>query len=155
VPAPRLAFDTNLLFYAVNEDSPFHDAAASFLASIQTNESVILSELVLVELYRLLRNPVINERPLGASAAAEVIETYRRHPHWLLVALPVDQRRLHDRLWRKAAEPAFPYRRIYDTRLALSLRQQGVTELATANVKDFRELGFQRVWNPVEDGETA
>lgn len=152
MPAPRLAFDTNLLFYAVNADSPFHTAANRFLDSIRADDGVVLSELVLIELYRLLRNPVINERPLTAAAAAEVIEAYRRHPHWLLVAFPVEQRRLHDRLWQAAARPEFPYRRVYDTRLGLSLVQQGVTELATVNVKDFQELGFRRVWNPLEQG---
>ena len=40
-------------------------------------------------------------------------------------------------------------RRIYDARLAQSLRRQGVTELATGNVKDFQDFGFARVWNPV------
>lgn len=155
MPALRLAFDTNLLFYAVNEDSPFHPGASAFLASIQADESVVLSELVLVELYRLLRNPVVNERPLDASSAAEVIEAYRRHPRWLLVALPVEQRRTHDRLWQLAARPDFPYRRIYDVRLALSLVQQGVREFATANVKDFEGLGFQRVWNPLEAGQVS
>lgn len=152
MPAPRLAFDTNLLFYAVNEDSPFRRTAAEFLASLDADEGVVLSELVLVELYRLLRNPVINERPLAAKPAAEVIETYRRHPRWHLVALPVEQRRLHDRLWEVAATRQFAYRRIYDARLALSLTQQGVTEFATVNVKDFRGLGFRRVWNPLADG---
>lgn len=154
MPAPRLAFDTNLLFYAVNEDSPFHAAASGFLRSIQEDEDVVLSELVLIELYRLLRNPVINEHPLEAGAAADLIQTYRRHPHWLLVALPMEQRRLHDRLWRVAAEPGFAYRRVFDARLALSLIQQGVSRFATVNVKDFRNLGFRRVWNPLEDGET-
>lgn len=152
MPAPRLAFDTNVLFYAVNTDSPFHGAANRFLGSIHTDEGVVLSELVLIELYRLLRNPVINERPLAAGAAAEVIETYRRHPHWLLVALPLDQRRLHDRLWQVAARRQFPSRRIYDARLGLSLVQQGVSELATANVKDFQDLGFRKVWNPLVEG---
>lgn len=151
MPRPRLAFDTSILFYAVNPDSPFHTAARRFLGSIQADEGVVLSELVLIELYRLLRNPVINERPLAAGAAAEVIETYRRHPHWLLVALPLEQRRLHDRLWQMAGRRQFPYRRVYDARLGLSLVQQGVTELATANVKDFQDLGFHKVWNPLEE----
>lgn len=150
MPGPRLAFDTNLLFYAVNAGSPFHPAAVVFLASLETDDGVALSELVLVELYRLLRNPVVNDRPLAAAPAAELVETYRRHPHWLLVALPVEQRRLQDRLWRAAARPGFAYRRIFDARLALSLVQQGVTEFATVNVKDFEGFGFRRVWNPLE-----
>jgi predicted nucleic acid-binding protein len=67
-------------FYAVNQLSPIHATAARFLASIQADEGVALSELVLIELYRLLRNPVVNQRPLAAGPAAEVIEAYRRHP---------------------------------------------------------------------------
>ena len=62
----------------------------------------------------------------------------------------LDSTALHDELWRLAAGPRFARRRVYDARLALSLRRQGVTEFATANVKDFRSLGFDRVWNPVE-----
>jgi hypothetical protein len=32
----------------------------------------------------------------------------------------------------------------------LTLRRQGVTDFATANVKDFKGFGFRRVWNPLE-----
>lgn len=151
MPAPRLAFDTNLLFYAVNEDSPYHAGSKRFLASIEEDDGVVLSELVLIELYRLLRSPVINENPLAAGSAAEVIQTYRRHPRWLLVAFPVEQRRMHDYLWELAAGSGFPYWRVFDARLGLSLVQQGVTEFATVNVKDFQDLGFQLVWNPLEE----
>ena len=40
-------------------------------------------------------------------------------------------------------------RRAYDWRAALLLIHQGVTEFATVNEKDFRNCGFQRVWNPL------
>lgn len=150
MPAPRLAFDTNLLFYGVNQDSPLHTGASQFLAGLGDDPTVALSELVLIELYVLLRNPVVNETPLGADAAAAVIETWRRHPHWSLLALPAAQRRLHDRLWKHAAAADFAYRRVYDARLGLSLVHQGVTEFATVNVRDFQGLGFERVWNPLE-----
>jgi hypothetical protein len=36
--------------------------------------------------------------------------------------------------------------------LALWLRRQGVTEFATANVKDFEGFGFDRVWNEPNAG---
>jgi toxin-antitoxin system PIN domain toxin len=147
-----LAFDTNLLFYASNQDSPFHQGARSFLDNLRENPRVLISELVLVELYRLLRNPTINETPLGPKAATQVIETYRRHPVWRLVGFSPEGRAAHDRLWQAAGKPAFAYRRIYDARLAISLLDQGVDEFATANVKDFEGLGFRRVWNPLASG---
>lgn len=149
MPAPRLAFDTNLLFYGVNQDSPSHTDASQFLAGLHDDQTVALSELVLIELYVLLRNPIVNETPLGAEAAAAVIETWRQHPHWSLISLPAGQRRHHDRLWRHAAATDFAYRRVYDARLGFSLVHQGVTEFATVNVRDFQGLGFERVWNPL------
>ena len=67
---------------------------------------------------------------------------------------PGPEARLAELLWRAAATPQFPRRRIYDTRLALTLRHHGVTEFATANVKDFQDLGFTRVWNPLTTAAT-
>lgn len=153
MPRFRSAFDTNLLFYAVNEDSPFHAAAAAFISSMDT-EDVVISELVLVELYRLLRDTIVCAQPMSAQGAADVIQNFRRHPRWRLVALPAEQRELHDRLWQMAAEYGFSYRRIYDARLALSLMRQGVTDFATVNLRDFQDMGFRRIWNPLEANDS-
>ena len=60
--------------------------------------------------------------PLGAAAAVEVVQTYRRHPRWMLLGFDPDSMALHDELWPRMADPAFGRRRICDARLALSLR---------------------------------
>jgi hypothetical protein len=56
-----------------------------------------------------------------------------------------------NQLWELASNPAFPYRRIYDARLALTLRYHGVNEFATRNVKDFQGFGFKKLWNPLAE----
>ena len=48
-----------------------------------------------------------------------------------------------------ARATAFAFRKLYDTRSALTMTAQGVTEFATVNVKDFEGLGFRKVWNPI------
>lgn len=144
-----LSIDTNLLFHAFNEDSPSHTAAYAWLASLQGDGEVAISEFVLAELYGLLRNPAVLKQPLNADEAVEVIESYRRHPRWRLLGFPVESRPLHDALWQKARRKDFAFRRLYDARSALTLTAQGVTEFATANVKDFEGLGFRKVWNPI------
>ena len=88
--------------------------------------------------------------PLGPSEAVDVIQKYRRHPRWMLLGFDHDTVELHEKLWELARRKKFGRRQIYDVRLALSLRRQGVTELATANVKHFSDAGFVRVWNPVD-----
>jgi len=71
------------------------------------------------------------------------------HPRWRLIGFPTESRPLHDALWQKARAKDFAFRKIYDTRSAFTMTAQGVTKLATVNVKDFEGLGFRKVWNPL------
>ncbi len=146
-----ISIDANLLLYSFSVGSPFHHAAKSFLLDLSEREDVALSEFILAELYLLLRNPAVLENPLDASAAVSVIESYRKHPHWKTLGYPPRSREHHDELWKQAAAKNFARRRIYDVRTALSLLAFGVTEFATMNLKDFQGLGFQKVWNPLEE----
>ncbi len=144
-----LSIDANILLYAVNTASPWNESAHAWLTSIQRAEEVALSEFILAEFYGLLRNSAVLKRPLAAAEAVEVIQTYRRHPRWRLLGFPAESRPLHDMLWEKARAKEFAFRRLYDARTALTLVAHGVTEFATANVKDFEGFGFARVWNPL------
>ena len=144
-----LSIDANILLYAVNTASPWNESAHAWLTSIQRAEDVAISEFILAELYGLLRNPAVLKHPLPADEADEVIQTYRTHPRWRLIGFPTESRPLHDALWQRARTTAFAFRKLYDTRSALTMTAQGVTEFATVNVKDFEGLGFRKVWNPL------
>jgi len=150
-----ISIDTNLLLYAVNTASPDHVLAREFVSGLASREDVALSEFVLAEFYLLLRNPAVLERPLDPGEAAAVVSTYRTHPHWSLLGFPPDSQALHDSLWKQVAAPGFARRRLFDLRTALSLQAFGVTEFATANTKDFRDLGFRRVWNPLDPSDAV
>lgn len=145
------SLDSNLLLYTYSQASPFHRRAREFVEALAPRSDVAVSEFVLAEFYTLLRNPAVLVEPLGPAEAVEVVESYRRHPHWMVLGSDPDSVGLHDELWSLAAAKAFARRRIYDARLALSLRRQGVTEFATANVNDFQGFGISRVWNPLEE----
>lgn len=143
------SIDANILLYSFAVASPFHLSAKSFLGKLSDREDVALSEFVLAEFYLLLRNPAVLNNPLDAPAAAAVIASYRKHPRWKTLGFPPRSRELHDELWKLAATRDFARRRIYDTRTALSLASFGVTDFATLNLKDFQDLGFKKVWNPL------
>ncbi len=140
-----LSIDTNILLYSQNADASENRAALHFLDSCGVRDDVVICELVLVELYLLLRNPAVVAHPLPAGEAVEVCQTFRNNPRWRLV----ESAPIMCRVWKHAAEQQFPRRRIIDARLALTLRHHGVTDLATANRKDFSGFGFARVWNPL------
>jgi uncharacterized protein len=145
-----ISIDANILLYSFCEPSPQHTKANDFLASLAKRDDVALSEFVLSEVYLHLRNPAVLDEPLSPAEAVTVIQTYRQHPRWRILGFPPRGRDIHAALWKAAAAPAFPRRRIYDLRTALCLQAFGVTEFATANVKDFDGTGFSRVWNPLE-----
>ena len=144
-----LSIDTNLLLYCYSEAAPQHDAARQFIESLSVREDVALSEFILTEFCLLLRNPAVLAKPLTAPEAVAVIQSYRQHPRWQVLGFPPLSRELHTNLWQRAAAPGIARRRIYDTRTALALRAFGVTEFATANVKDFKGFGFVKLWNPI------
>ena len=142
------AVDTNLLFAWLNRDHAWHRAAAAWLTGQTTNPGLVLCELCLVELHGLLRNPAVVKHPLDGPAAVEIIQRLRSHPQWELVDYPGG---LMNAVWPASALAGLARRRIYDTRLALTLLHHGVTEFATTNVRDFEGFGFNRVWNPLEE----
>lgn len=141
-----ISFDTNILFPALEPSHPHHSRARAFLEALPAGR-VAICELVLTELYVMVRNPATARRPLGAAEAARMIHTLRSNPAWRLVDYPGG---LMDAVWKAAAEPGLARRRVFDARLGLTLLHQGVMEFATANVKDFAGLGFRRVYNPLE-----
>ena len=146
-----ISFDTNILFFAYASDRPEHAMAKEFLDGQSRAADVVLCEFVLIEFYRLLRNPAVLTKPLNPGEAASVIDAWRSHPTWRIAGFTADSRKVHDELWKHAGQTGFAARRIFDARLALVLRDFGVTEFATANVKDFQGFGFKKVWNPLEE----
>lgn len=144
-----ISIDTNILLPAVEIRNSDHSQAATFLESLQAREDVAISEFILLELYGLLRNPAVLAKPLSATAAVDVCEAFRQHPRWQILGFPPDSRHFHDTLWPRLRDETFARRRAFDWRAALTLLQQGVTEFATVNEKDFLGFGFKRIWNPL------
>lgn len=146
-----ISCDTNVLFAATNPDDACHAAAYDFVACHAEDANFVLAEQVLIELYGLLRNPAVLKRPLSASEAVSVIRAYRGNPVWSVVDVPQDGRVMRE-VWQRAACPSFARRRIHDLRLAFTLRYSGVSEFYTRNVKDFVDVGFAKLENPLGDG---
>ena len=138
------SLDTNILLYAFNTDCEEFERAHGLLEELRDANDVVICELVLVELYLLVRNQAVLREPLSAGEAAQLCEIYRAHPRWRLV----DNAPIMGDVWRKAAIEGSARRWIVDARLAFTLLHHGVTELITRNAKDFREFGFERVWDP-------
>lgn len=149
-PENLISIDTNILLYAQNIDCAEHKAAYQFVLDCSRRDDLVVCELILVELYVLLRNPSVLGRPLSSQQAVEICRLYRKNPKWRLI----ENAPVMEAVWESASRPGFSRRKIFDTRLALTLRHHGVTDLATANTKDFQDLGLRRVWNPILENDS-
>jgi len=141
-----LSIDTNILLYAQNRDCEEHESARAFIGQCAERDGVAMSELVLVELYQLLRNPAVLSSPLGGSDAAAVCQGYRKNPRWALI----ENAPVMDKVWKFAAQPGVARRAVFDARIALTLRHHGVTDFATRNTSDFEGFGFTGLVNPID-----
>jgi uncharacterized protein len=142
-----LGIDTNIFLYSLNPSSQWHRAAVQFLQQSFSDKllRVALTDYVLVELYVNLRNPAVMLQPLTAEAARSLVISYLKIPN----VMRIENANVMDDIWAMAGSADFARRRIFDARLALTLRSGGVTHFATANIKDFEGFTFDKVWNPL------
>ena len=144
-----LGIDTNVLLYSLNPQSEWHASATHFLGAHLRDAAsrVAIADYVLVELYVHLRNPIVMANPLGAKAARDLVCSYWKIP----TVMRVENANIMDEVWALAGEKSFARRRIFDVRIAKTLIRAGVTHFATSNTKDFKDCGFEKVWNPLLD----
>lgn len=139
-----ISLDTNILLYALNQDCPEYAAARAFLTECAGRDDVAICELVLAELYQLLRCEAVIRRPFDAPDAAGICQSFRRNPHWAII----ENAPVMGKVWQFAARPGIARRRLFDARIAYTLRHHGVDGFATRNVGDFEGFGFATVWDP-------
>lgn len=140
--------DTNIFVYYLNSDCSEHLPAKRYLDKVFQDPGFALCELVLIELYVLLRTPAILGEPLTSKEAVRVVQQFRLNPNWRLIDYPGG---FMGPIWKLASELRFPRRAIFDARLAFTLRSHGVTEFATRNTKDFEQFPFFRLLNPIDN----
>ncbi len=76
-----IVVDVNLLIYAVNEDSPDHKKAKSWLeAAVSGNETVGLPWVVLLAFLRLTTRTGLFQKPLTADAAFDLVDAWLQQP---------------------------------------------------------------------------
>lgn len=136
----RLLFDTNVLVYAHDELSPFHESSAALLdLAIEREVSAVLAEQNLMELYRVVTSSVAMQgRPLTSLEAKSLIEeTYLTGAFRILYPT----RAVLEKTLQLAAERGVVSARIFDLRLAAHAIVAGISTIATYNTSHFLGLG--------------
>lgn len=142
------SLDTNILIYALNSAAPEHAKALAVVNMMLANPSEwILSDQVLWEFYRVMRHRKILHKPRTAVQAAAQIRFIREQSG---VACCAYETRLFDEVLSLLQKPRFPYQRTHDAVLGMTLLRHGVKTFYTRNEKDFTDIPFSKVINPID-----
>lgn len=141
------SLDTNVLFYAINTDCAEHAACAAVVRdALESPSAWVIADQVWFELYRLLRSSTVLSRPMLAEDAARTVTWYRERSGWLHCAWTPA---LFAGLSSRWSQEQFPAKRTFDAVLAATLRAAGVHTFVTRNTKDFSDVGFHTVLDPM------
>ena len=135
----KIFFDTNVLVYAHDKDSSFHADSASLLQLAFSGEvRGIIAEQNIIELYRVLTNPVaMRKKPLTSLQAANLIsQTYRSG----IFEIVYPNGFTTDKVLQLAIDGNVTSAKIFDTRLAAMILHTDIDYFATYNVRHFQEI---------------
>jgi hypothetical protein len=138
--------DVNILLYASDRSSPWHEKASAFLQRCAAGSEVFCIAWVTAMSYlRMATHGSIFAQPLSADEAAGNVEALLALPHCR--ALGEDEG-----FWEvyRQVTRGFPVRGnlVPDAHLAAILRQHGVVTLYTHD-RDFRKFDFLRAVDPL------
>jgi uncharacterized protein len=145
-----LAIDTNVLLYAADQDSEFHERCVDLLESLRASAApTFLTWNVCYEFLRVATHPRIFARPSTSAAAWRFIEALLAAPGFAILT-PTSRHR--DVLSQTLAEiPECRGNLVHDLHTAVLLREHGVSRICTRDA-DFHRFPFLSVVDPLRVG---
>lgn len=143
------AIDTNILVYAYNQGSPFHQKAGQFLSQKMTQFdefgqlSICICQQSCIEFVHSITWHRL-ERPLTLQQAIDVIDYLQDcgltiiHPKNTQITTFANLIKTH-----------FSRNKIFDTAITATLKDNGINGIYTANTRDFTDYPFLTVINPL------
>jgi len=146
------ALDANLLLYASDASSAFHERAADFLRRCAEGPELFYLPWPVVMAYlRIATHPAIFERPLSPEVASGNIESLLARPH----VRPVGELDEFWPVYRQATDTLVTRGNLVpDAHLVALLLQHGVRTLWTHD-RDFRRFEGIRALDPFTDPHGA
>ena len=141
-----LLLDTNVLVYAHDSSSKRNRKALRLVREALRGElEAAISYQSIMELYSVLTNPTKLERPYGAREAALLCSLYAGSKN-LVKLLPSGRAYLES--INLAGDLGLVGMQIFDCLLATTAKENGIKEIYTENVADFRSFEFIKAFNP-------
>ncbi len=135
----KVLFDTNVLVYAHDESSIYHTDSAELLKiAIEHKIQGVLAEQNIIELYRILTNPVaMKEISLTALQANDLIRSIYFNGNFEII---YPTRVTIDKVFQLAVNHKVTSAKIFDIRLAALILDENIDYFATYNISHFKAI---------------
>lgn len=136
--------DTNLLIYAHNQDSKFHQKSKNFLLSKLSVSGVCFTPQIFLEAYRNFTQKI--EKPIGISEACHIIKFYLKQPG---VKIIYPQQTTLSIVLNLVQKYKIKGAGIFDTFLVATMLDNKIPTLYTHNPKDFKFYKEIKIIDPL------
>jgi predicted nucleic acid-binding protein len=142
--------DTNILVYAYNEDSEFHEEALRILENaLNKNINAAIADKNLFEFFAIITDKRRIENPISTDEAIDIINFLVDSNITIIYSSPFG--------FLKTLELAGKYKikrqEIFDTNLVALMIQNKIDTIITANEKHFKNIKEINVLNPFKQQE--
>ena len=143
------AVDVNILLYASDSASPFHEASRKFLSDRARAEEIFcLAWPTVMSFLRIVTHPGIFERPLSPEEACGNVESLLGRPN---VRVLSEEEGFWEAYRRASVGLSVRGNLVPDAHVAAILLQHGVRRLFTTDA-DFRKFDFLEAVDPLKRG---
>ena len=134
----KVGIDTNVLFYFLNKDSPFHEDARKNLILLIEKQTAVITQQNIIEL-----TVVLTRR----GVSIEITKKYLQNFIEVMPVLKPTSDTIKIFLEQLNKKPVKGIK-LFDLYLASTLLSNGVNMLYTYNKKDFIGIENLRIWEP-------
>lgn len=140
------AIDSNIFVYALNQESKHYKRAKKFITNISKSRFCVTTQNIL-EIYNVITDSRKFPHPLNPNEAKMVLNSLLDQDNCLLIPPSVDT-------WKNTLDLASHLeisgkQLIYDCFLAVTLLENQIEILYTANTSDFSKYPLLKAVNPV------
>lgn len=145
------ALDTNILVYAHNLASPFHQKAKLFVEKIIGEEDEAGNPVISIPLQVCAEfiNVCTRQTIGNPLSIPDAVKEIRRYAEFLNIPI-LYPNPSHLNTFLTLLESTTTRKKTFDVYLAATLKDHKIEGLYTANVDDFKEFTFLQVKNPLE-----
>jgi predicted nucleic acid-binding protein len=128
-----ILLDTNILVYAIQSDTPHHDASRQLMERVASGTLLAcLFPQILLEFYAVITDARRMEKPATTDEGLELVKRFST----LCPVLQPSPAALNT-LFSLAAESGVAGQRVFDVYIAAQMIDAGIQTICTYNIKDF------------------